>query len=65
MKSVIFWDVRYEFNNVSEERIASTFKRCLPGLLFHPEDGSNTFFQNIIKLMPDYKASHHRKQFSS
>jgi hypothetical protein len=29
---------------------------CLLGLLFNPEDGANTFTQNIYMLLPDYKA---------
>jgi hypothetical protein len=28
------------------------------GLLFDPEDGSNTFLQNIGKLLPDNTVSH-------
>jgi hypothetical protein len=34
-------------------------------LLFDPEEGSDTFFRNIHGLLPDYTASHSRKQYSS
>jgi hypothetical protein len=37
----------------------------LLGLFLNPEDGVSKFLLNVGKLLPDYKASHHKKQHSS
>jgi hypothetical protein len=37
----------------------------LLGSLFHPEDGGNIIFQNISKLLPDYRTSNPRWQYFS
>jgi hypothetical protein len=34
-------------------------------LLFDPEDGGRMFFRNAGELLPDYKASYSRREYSS
>jgi hypothetical protein len=51
--STIFWDV-----------MQCGLAESLPGLLFGPEDGISTFFQNISKLPPEYTMSNPRRQYS-
>jgi hypothetical protein len=36
---------------------------CLNGLLFDHEDGDSTFYRNVRKIVPDYTASHPRRQY--
>jgi hypothetical protein len=43
------------FLHLQDERVS---QRCLLGLLFAPENGSNTFICNVSGLIPDYMASH-------
>jgi hypothetical protein len=47
-------------NQPARERYAWHFILAgyLLGLLFDPEDGSNTFFRGVSRLLPDYTASH-------
>jgi hypothetical protein len=40
-------------------------KKCvLPGFLFSLVNGGSTFLENISELLPDYMASHHRREHS-
>jgi hypothetical protein len=36
----------------------------LHGVLFVPEHVGSTFLRNVYKLLPDYEASHSRRQYS-
>jgi hypothetical protein len=40
----------------------SILTACFLGILSGPEDGGNTFLRNVGKLLPDYMASHPRRQ---
>jgi hypothetical protein len=66
--------LKYNIMNTMEvcQRFGTTYfstkylsAACLLSLLFDLEDRGSMFFRNACKILPDYTASHPRKEYSS
>jgi hypothetical protein len=75
MKSIVVWDVT-PYSLVDVQRFGGSYclhhqglsvsRLFLAGyllrLLFEPDDGGSMILQNVVELLPDYMASHPRRQ---
>jgi hypothetical protein len=64
---IIFWDLKPCSLVEVHGRFGGSYSCHLllacffPGLPFDPENGGSMFLRNVRKILPDYKALHHRR----